>query len=92
VIKKDLVNKIVALGFPKKQAKESMEAVIEAIGAGLAKGEKIQLQGLGSFEVRTTKERKGRNLKTGEPLIIPSRKVPVFRPAPILRKKIRHAD
>ena len=89
MIKKDLVNKIASLGLSKKKAKESMEAIIEGIGESLSRREKVQIQGLGSFDIRVTKERRGRNPKTGEPLKIPSRKVPVFRPGPILKKKVR---
>ena len=89
MIKKDLVNKIASLGLSKKKAKESMEAIIEGIGESLSRREKVQIQGLGSFDIRVTKERRGRNPKTGEPLKIPSRKVPTFRPAPTLKEKVR---
>lgn len=89
MIKKDLVNRIASLGLSKKRAKEAVEAIIEGIGEGLARGEKVQIQGLGSFDIRITKERRGRNPKTGETLKIPSRKVPIFRPAPALKEKVR---
>ena len=89
MIKKDLVNRIASLGLSKKKAKEAMEAIIEGIGESLSRDEKVQIQGLGSFNIRMAKERKGRNPKTGEPLKIPSRKVPTFRPAPILKEKVR---
>ena len=89
MIKKDLINKIAALGFTRKQAKEAMGAIIEGVGESLARGEKVQIQGLGTFEVRITKVRRGRNPKTGEPLEIPPRRVPTFRSAPILRAKIK---
>lgn len=89
MIKKDLVSRIASLGLPKKKAKEAVEAIIEGIREGLARGEKVQIQGLGSFNIRMAKERKGRNPKTGEPLKIPSRKVPVFRAAPPLKEKVK---
>ena len=89
MIKKDLVNRIVSLGLSKKKAKQAMEAIIEGIGESLFRGEKIQIQGLGSFDIRIAKERRGRNPKTGETLKIPSRKVPVFRPAPILKERVK---
>jgi DNA-binding protein HU-beta len=89
MIKKDLVNRIASLGLSKKKAKAAMAAIIEGIGEGLAWGEKVQIQGLGSFDIRVTKERKGRNPRTGEPLKISSRKVPIFRPAPILKEKVK---
>ncbi len=89
MIKKDLVSRIASLGLSKKKAKEAVEAIIEGIREGLARGEKVQIQGLGSFNIRMAKERKGRNPKTGEPLKIPSRKVPVFRAAPPLKEKVK---
>ena len=89
MIKKDLVSRIASLGLSKKKAKEAVEAIIEGIREGLARGEKVQIQGLGSFNIRMAKERKGRNPKTGEPLQIPSRKVPVFRAAPPLKEKVK---
>jgi len=89
MIKKDLVNKIASLGLPKKKAKEVVEAIIEGIGESLSRGEKVQIQGLGSFGIKVTKERKGRNPKTGETLKILSRKVPVFRAAPALKEKVK---
>jgi len=89
MIKKDLIDRIASLGLPKKKAREAMEAIIEGIGESLARSEKVQIQGLGSFIIRMAKERKGRNPKTGEPLKIPSRKVPTFRPAPILKEKVK---
>ena len=84
-----MVNRIASLGLSKKKAKEAMEAIIGGVGESLASGEKVQIQGLGSFNIRMAKERKGRNPKTGESLKIPSRKVPTFRPAPVLKEKVR---
>lgn len=92
MIKRDLIHRITSLGFSKKKAEGAMEAIIEGIGESLAGGEKVQIQGLGSFDIRVTKERKGRNPKTGEPLKIYSRKVPVFRAAPGLRGKVRNGE
>ncbi len=88
-IKKDIVNRIASLGLSQKKAKEAIGAIIEGMGEGLARGEKVRLEGLGSFEIRLTKEKRGRNPRTGEPLWVPSRKVPVFRPAPTLKEKVR---
>ena len=63
----------------KKESEEAINAVIEVIIEALEKGDKVQLVGFGSFEVKKRAERKGRNPQTGEEMKIPASKVPVFK-------------
>ncbi|NLY42884.1 MAG: HU family DNA-binding protein [Clostridiaceae bacterium] len=63
----------------KKDAEKALNAFIETVQEALARGEKVQLVGFGSFEVRQRAERKGRNPQTKEEIIIPASKVPVFK-------------
>lgn len=63
----------------KQDAKKAVDALFETISTTLAKGEKIQLVGLGTFEVRERSERTGRNPQTGEEMTIPATKVPGFK-------------
>lgn len=63
----------------KQDAKKAVDALFETISTPLAKGEKIQLVGLGTFEVRERSERTGRNPQTGEEMTIPATKVPGFK-------------
>lgn len=63
----------------KKDSEKALNAFIESVQEGLAKGEKIQLVGFGTFEVRDRAERKGRNPQTKEEIIIPATKAPVFK-------------
>ncbi|HHX18051.1 MAG TPA: HU family DNA-binding protein [Clostridium sp.] len=63
----------------KKDSEKALNAFIESVEEGLAKGEKIQLVGFGTFEVRERAERKGRNPQTKEEIIIPATKAPVFK-------------
>ncbi|MGG0419538.1 HU family DNA-binding protein [Priestia aryabhattai] len=63
----------------KKDAKKAVDALFETISTTLAKGEKVQLVGVGTFEVRERSERTGRNPQTGEEMTIPATKVPGFK-------------
>ncbi len=69
----------------KKVAEEQLEALISVITASLKKGEKIQLVGFGSFEVRKRAARKGRNPQTKEEIKIPASKAPVFKAGKALK-------
>jgi DNA-binding protein HU-beta len=67
-------------GLTKKDAEESLEAVTTSIINTLAAGEKVQLIGFGTFEVRHRKERQARNpRKPGEKIMTPAAKAPVFK-------------
>ena len=78
--KSDLVAVVAdKLGATKRDAEASLNAVVEAITESLVKGEKIQLVGFGSFEVRKRAARKGRNPQTKEEIKIPASKAPVFK-------------
>ncbi|WP_394555765.1 DNA-binding protein (plasmid) [Priestia aryabhattai] len=63
----------------KQDAKKVVDALFETISTTLAKGEKVQLVGLGTFEVRERSERTGRNPQTGEEMTIAATKVPGFK-------------
>ncbi len=63
----------------KQDAKKVVDSLFETISTTLAKGEKVQLVGLGTFEVRERSERTGRNPQTGEEMTIPATKVPGFK-------------
>ena len=73
-------------GTSKKSAEESLNAFIEVITEELKKGEKIQLVGFGSFEVRKRAARKGRNPQTKEEIKIPASKSPVFKAGKALKE------
>ena len=65
-------------GVSKKDADAVVTAVVEAIMASVAEGEKVSLVGFGSFEPRARKARDGRNPQTGETIKIPATTVPAF--------------
>ncbi len=72
----------------KKAAEESVNAFLEIVTEELVKGEKIQLVGFGSFEVRKRAARKGRNPQTKEEIKIPASKAPVFKAGKALKDTV----
>ncbi len=76
-------------GMSKKDSEKAVKAVLDGITEGLSKGDKVQLVGFGTFEVRNRKAREGRNPATGEKIQIPSLKVPAFKPGKALKEKVK---
>lgn len=66
-------------GLTQKQADAALNGVLDTIIEELKKGEKVQLTGFGTFEVRERAAREGRNPATGESIKIPASKVPAFK-------------
>lgn len=73
--------------------KHDVEAVIEAltntIMSEVAKGEKVQITGFGSFERRERSERTVRNPKTQEPMVVPASKAPSFSAGAVFKEKVK---
>ena len=63
-------------GLTKKDSEKAVNAVLAAVTESLEKGEKVQLVGFGTFEVR---ERKAQNPQTKKEITIPATKVPAFK-------------
>ena len=77
--KADLINAVAEkTGLSKKDSESAVAAVVDVITESLVQGDKVQLVGFGSFEVKQRAARLGRNPKTKEELKIPASKVPVF--------------
>ena len=72
----------------KKDSEAAVSAMIEAISDALCEGDKVQLVGFGSFEVKKRDARVGRNPKTKEPIEIPATKVPVFKAGKLLKDNV----
>lgn len=72
-------------GITKKDAEKAVNAVFDVIGEALAQGDRIQLVGFGTFEVRERAARTGRNPRTGDEIDIPATRIPVFKPGKSLR-------
>ena len=87
--KTELINAVAAAGFTKKDADKAVAAVFGAIEGALAKGEKVQLIGFGTFEVKERAARTGHNPKTGAAIEIAAAKVPSFKAGAALKTAIK---
>lgn len=87
--KTDLVNAVAAAGFTKKDAEKAVATVFGAIEDALVKGDKVQLIGFGTFEVRERAAKEGRNPRTGETLKIAASKVPAFKAGAALKNAVK---
>lgn len=72
----------------KKDAEKAVNAVFASIEEALVNGEKVQLVGFGTFEVRNRKARVGRNPQTNEEIQIPAAKVPAFKAGKNLKEAV----
>ena len=87
--KADLVDALASRsGLGKNQIQDVVEGVFDMIADGLTKGEKVDLRGFGTFSVRQSKARTGRNPQTGAAIEIPARKVPGFKAGKDLKVKV----
>ena len=87
--KTDLVNVIAAEAeLTKKQAEAALNATLDAIANALKDGDKVQLIGFGTFEVKAVAEREGRNPKTGETIKIAAAKKPAFSASKVLKDQV----
>ena len=72
-------------GISKKDTERVINATIDAITAALARGNRVQLSGFGTFEVKHRDARVGRNPRTREAMEIPATRTPVFKPSKSLK-------
>ena len=75
-------------GDTKKGAEASLNAFVDVVSEALVKGDKVQLVGFGSFEVRKRAARKGRNPQTKAEIKIPASKAPVFKAGKALKELV----
>ena len=75
-------------GIAKKDAEKALAAFIDTLATELKKGEKIQLVGFGTFEVRERAAREGINPQTGKKIQIAASKNPVFKAGKALKDSI----
>ena len=87
--KAELINAVAEkAALSKKDSEAAVNAALEAITGALSDGEKVQLVGFGSFEVKKREARVGRNPKTKEAIEIPASKVPVFKAGKALKDAV----
>ena len=87
--KTDLVNVVAAeVGVSKKDVDAVVNATFAAIANALKDGDKVQLIGFGTFEVKDAAAREGRNPKTGEAITIEASKRPAFSASKVLKDQV----
>ena len=87
--KTDLIAKVAEqTGLSKKDAEKAVSAVIDTVSDALVAGDKVQIVGFGTFEVRERSERKGRNPRTKEEITIAASKLPCFKAGKALKDSV----
>ena len=76
-------------GLTQKDTDKALNALMEAVSEALANGDKVQLTGFGTFEVREKAAREGRNPRTGETISVPASKAPAFKAGASLKKAVK---
>jgi integration host factor subunit alpha len=79
------------VGLSRNESADLVESVLAEMSDSLVRGEMVKLSSFGSFQVREKGQRMGRNPKTGEEVPILPRRVLVFRPSHVLKKRINDA-
>ena len=77
-----------ATGIERKNAEKAVAATFETIKTALIKGDKVQVLGFGTFEVRERAARKGRNPRTGEEIDIKASSLPSFKAGKGLKEAV----
>ena len=86
MVKGELVAQVAEqLNLTRKEATLIVNTVFKSIADSLAKGQKVELRGFGSFRVKERRARQGRNPRTGAPVYVPAKKVPFFKPGKDLK-------
>ena len=89
VTKSDLIEQLSeALKLPKGKAELVVNTIFDSMVAALQRGERIEIGGFGSFEVRNYKAYEGRNPRTGEPVHVKPKRLPFFKVGKELRENV----
>ena len=68
----------------------AVKTILEYMSASLSSGERIEVRGFGSFSLHYRPARSGRNPKSGEPVSLPAKYVPHFKPGKELRERVNN--
>ena len=77
-----------ATGLTKVETETIMNGVMSTIVDSLANNEKVELRGFGTFGIKHRMPKKARNPGTGEPVFLPERFVPTFKPSKLMRSRV----
>ncbi len=88
--KADLIDQVAAsTSLKKKDAKAAVDAFLAKVEEALKAGNKVQLTGFGTFEVRSRKARTGVKPGTTQKIKIPASKYPAFKPGKALKESVK---
>ena len=93
--KADLVEQVaeaIGPGITKKECALVVDGFLNAVKRALAQGNGIEIRGFGTFKLRHRKARMARNPRTGEPVRVPARVSPVFKPSKYLLARVRRPE
>ena len=77
-----------ATGLTKVETETIMNGVMMTIIDSLARNEKVELRGFGTFGIKHRMPKKARNPGTGDPVFLPERFVPTFKPSKLMRSRV----
>ncbi len=92
--KSDLIRRV-ALRYPQFPATDAdivVNTILNAMAKSLAQGQRIEIRGFGSFHLNHRRQRKGRNPKSGEIVLVPAKYVPHFKAGKELRERVDGRD
>lgn len=87
--RQDLLKSLTQLGLTKKQALQTVDVFFNTITTALREEKKVSIVGLGTWEWKNRIARLARNPKTGKVVALGSRKVLVFKPSRLIKKKLK---
>lgn len=92
VTKSDLIETIAnKLNLPKGKAELIVNCIFDSMEESLRRGDRIEIRGFGSFEIRSYKAYEGRNPRTGDPVGVQPKKLPFFKVGKELKERVNLA-
>ena len=89
--KQDIINDVSSsTGLTKLETEIIMNGVMRTIINSLANNERVELRGFGTFGIKHRMPKKARNPGTGEPVYLPERYVPTFKPSKLMKSKVNN--
>jgi len=93
VTKLELIREISSKAdITQKMTGQVIDAILEAIQEAAGRGDNVRIPGFGAFLVRRRAERQGRNIRTGEAITIPAKKVVVFKSGKNLQEAVNQNE
>lgn len=88
--KRDLAEKLLqsCAGLKLRDAEMIVNAVFDSMTAALAEGERIEIRGFGSFQIKDRGPREGRNPRSGKKVMVEAKRIPFFKVGKELKKRI----